>query len=355
MSHQPERKEKNCLNCGTTVQGRYCQQCGQENIIPHQNFWALTSHFIFDIFHFDGKFFDTLKHLFFRPGRVPLEYIAGKRMKYLDPIRMYLFTSAIFFLVFFGTDLLDIHPTGSNRLSRSERMEFAMELHERQKKNEVNDLESKLLSEVLLDSTRRVYLEDTARGPKDSLVTYKGKLYRMVVGTEREGRQDSVKPKGNWLSRTISSKIADVDKRSEQNQELPNKLIEVFLHRLPYILFFSLPFFALILKLLYSRRKNFLYSDHAIFTLYHYIFSLLLLLMVFGMVGLTHLTNWQIWSSIARLLLFSWAVYLYIGMRRFYKQGFGKTLLKFILLNLIGLVVLFGLLFLFFLITLIQF
>ena len=101
MSHQPERKENNCLNCGTLVAGRYCQHCGQENVETKQSAGALVRHFVYDIFHFDGKFFDTMKQLLFRPGYVPKEYVLGKRSSYLDPIRMYLFTSAVFFLVFF--------------------------------------------------------------------------------------------------------------------------------------------------------------------------------------------------------------------------------------------------------------
>ncbi len=104
MSHQPERKEKNCLNCGTEVMGRFCHVCGQENIVTHQGFWSLTKHFVYDVLHFDGKFFHTLAYIFTRPGFVARQYAEGKRMSYLDPIRMYLFTSAIFFLVFFSVN-----------------------------------------------------------------------------------------------------------------------------------------------------------------------------------------------------------------------------------------------------------
>jgi hypothetical protein len=89
------------------VQGRFCQVCGQENIVPKQGFWSLTRHFIYDIFHFDGKFFDTLRLLFFKPGTISKEYVLGKRMRYLDPIRMYLFTSAVFFLVFFSVESME--------------------------------------------------------------------------------------------------------------------------------------------------------------------------------------------------------------------------------------------------------
>ena len=101
MSHRPERKEKNCLNCGTTVIGRYCHVCGQENHPTSQSVWGFITHFVSDIFHFDGKFFSTLRQLLFRPGKIPREYVEGKRTRYLDPVKMYLFTSAFFFLIFF--------------------------------------------------------------------------------------------------------------------------------------------------------------------------------------------------------------------------------------------------------------
>src|SRR5687768_17786211 len=113
MSHLTERKEKNCLNCNAIVQGRYCQVCGQENIVPQESFRHLVLHFIYDITHFDGKFFETLKYLIFKPGLISKEYIAGRRTRYLNPIRMYVFTSAIFFLIFFATSGDNVVFTGN--------------------------------------------------------------------------------------------------------------------------------------------------------------------------------------------------------------------------------------------------
>ena len=102
MSHNKEREEKICLNCKAAIYGRYCHVCGQENIEPKENFWHLVNHFVEDLTHFDGKFFITLKDLLFKPGFLSVEYLKGKRASYLHPIRMYVFTSAIFFLIFFS-------------------------------------------------------------------------------------------------------------------------------------------------------------------------------------------------------------------------------------------------------------
>ena len=102
MSHLKERKEKICLNCGAEVQGRYCGVCGQENIEPKESAWHLVTHFFNDITHFDGKFFSTVKYLLLKPGFLTAEYVRGRRARYLHPIRMYVFTSAFFFLIYFS-------------------------------------------------------------------------------------------------------------------------------------------------------------------------------------------------------------------------------------------------------------
>ena len=102
MSHVPQRKEKDCLNCGTTVVGRFCHVCGQENVLPKETFWHMVTHFFYDITHFDSSFFHTIHHLILRPGFLSKEYLQGRRASYLHPVRMYVFTSAIFFLLFFS-------------------------------------------------------------------------------------------------------------------------------------------------------------------------------------------------------------------------------------------------------------
>ena len=115
MSHLKERAEKTCLNCNAALYGRYCHVCGQENLEPKETVWHLVQHFFNDITHFDGKFFSTVKYLLRKPGFLSHEYMAGRRMSYLNPIRMYVFTSAIFFLILFAlkhpSDMVNVNVT----------------------------------------------------------------------------------------------------------------------------------------------------------------------------------------------------------------------------------------------------
>jgi hypothetical protein len=112
--------------------------------------------------------------------------------------------------------------------------------------------------------------------------------------------------------------------------------IEIFLHRLPYLLFISLPIFALILKLLYIRRRQFYYVDHAIFSIHHYIFSFIILLVILLLVVAKRKYDLA-WLGVAEVtLIIIWPIYLYIAMLKFYRQGWFKTFVKFSLLNLLG-------------------
>lgn len=98
------------------------------------------------------------------------------------------------------------------------------------------------------------------------------------------------------------------------------------------MLFITLPLIALLLKLLYIRRKQFYYVSHIIFTIHFYCFVFLLLLVSFAISEFGH------WGElVGNLLIASGFVYLFIAMLRFYGQGGGKTFLKFLLLVIFGL------------------
>jgi hypothetical protein len=357
VSHQPQRKETDCLNCGTVVKGRFCQHCGQENIVTKQGFWSLSRHFIYDIFHFDGKFFDTLRPLLTRPGFVPREYVQGRRMHFLDPIRMYLFTSALFFLIFFAVRDTTIQFNGRHRtLSRTERMQFASTIYDSLSAHGSDSGRQRQLK-LLLDTAYQIQVDTALQQPlNDSsfLIELEHKKYLMTAN--RTKPLGSITIGSGWLNKKIDLiKNHYGEKYADNPQDLFGDILQSFLHKLPYMLFISLPFFALILKLLYVRRKNFYYSDHAVFTLYHYIFSFLLLLLYFFVDQLDKWLHWKVFVYLAIALFLYGGAYLFIAMRRFYRQGFGKTLSKFLLLNFLAFIVLLVLFLVFLIFSIVQF
>lgn len=348
MSHAPERHEKNCLNCGATVIGRFCHVCGQENVVPRETFGSLVIHFFYDITHFDGKFFQTLKYLVFRPGFLSKEYINGRRASHLSPVRMYVFTSAIFFLVFFLVVNIKSYiniRSDKEPLTNAERAAMVKDLEEEinKKQKDTSILSRKL--QLLQDTILRVSNADLWKVSFWSSDT-NSRSYRSVA--QYDSVQKNLRPseKDGWFEGQLVKKEIQLTGKYEGDvRDALLEWIEVFLHKLPYLLFVSLPIFALILKLLYIRRRRFYYVDHTIFTIHHYIFSFIILLILFllGAAMTKYRLGWV--SGVQVALFFVWPVYLYIAMLNFYNQGWFKTFVKFSILNILGflsLLVLFG-------------
>lgn len=88
-----------CLNCGATVTGAYCSNCGQKAHL-HRSVLHAIEEFLHGITHFDSKLWNTLPLLCFRPGKLTREYIHGKRARYVAPVALFLLTVFSMFLVF---------------------------------------------------------------------------------------------------------------------------------------------------------------------------------------------------------------------------------------------------------------
>jgi len=87
-----------CRNCGTPAGGKFCPECGQ-NTAPHppsarEFFQELLENQI----ALEGAVWKTLAKLVV-PGRLTLEYFAGRKRRYVPPLRLYLTASLVFFLV----------------------------------------------------------------------------------------------------------------------------------------------------------------------------------------------------------------------------------------------------------------
>ncbi len=278
-----------------------------------------------------------MKFLLLKPGFLPAEYIRGKRASYLNPIKKYVFTSAVFFIAFFS-----LFKAGENLkmnvdqpISTADRVAYIKKLKGALSKDTANTSWKAAL--LLLEDSSRVLTNEDMMPYWDDFNyvnlgkrSYKNKQeYDSIQQTLPAGKKDG------WLLRKMQYRNLELKQRYKMDPRSGmNKMMETFLHKLPLLLFVSLPIFALLLKLLYFRRKKFYYADHGIFSIYHYIFSFFLLLLVLSLDELGDFTGWDIFDIMALILFLSGGVYLFMAMRRFYGQGFFKTLFKFTLLNI---------------------
>ncbi len=295
------------------VYGRFCHICGQENIQPREGFRNMLTHFVFDLFHFDGKFFITMKALLFKPGFLSQEHLKGRRADYLHPIRLYIFTSAFFFLFLFS---FNTNKVDGIRVSTP--------------KDSVTN--NDLVNFERSYSSIREYDSVQAKLPNDK--------------------------KDGYIIEKLTRKNLVLKEKYPDGKVLLSKLFDVFTHQYPKLLFVSLPMFAFFLFLLYARKGKYFYSDHVVYTLHLYstffiiLFLIICLNIFFNAVGLhtskdkdeMNYLNGFISSGFSSLLL---AFYWYKSLRKFYQQSRRKTILKFILLLFVNLIA-FAILFLIF-------
>jgi hypothetical protein len=328
MSHGRERKEKNCLNCNARVFGRYCHVCGQENAEPKESAWDLIVHFFNDITHFEGKFLTSLRYLVFKPGFLTAEYVRGRRASYMNPVRMYVFTSAFFFILFFTFFSESSHKSkkANEHAGEVTMNEPAVNPQEQALKNVDTKKDSALVQQVVptaKDGDLHINFDSTGRG----FIKYKS-----IAEYDSIQQTLPADKKSNWFERAMAHRLIKLKEIYGNDwKTFANDLVEYVMHSLPKMLFVSLPFFALIFSLLYIRHKQSYYVGHLIFTIHLFVFAFLFLLTIFSLGKLQDTTGWSFgWLKfILWMLMF---VYLYKAMRRVYQQGRGKTILKFVLL-----------------------
>ena len=319
MSHLIERTEKNCLNCGTTVAGRYCQHCGQENVEVKEGFGHLMMHFIEDLTHFDGKLWVTLKLLLFKPAKLTQHYMDGKRATYIHPIRMYLFISAVFFFFIFSGNSAD-HSKGI---------------------------------EIKKDSTAAV-LNKTKT--KESINLNLGKdsiQFNSIAAYDSAQSKLSPSKKDNWFESTLVKKSIEINnKYKDDNSKIGEALIEQFQHYFSRILYISLPLFALFLWILYHRNKNHYFVDHLIFSIHIYCAFFIILFIAKLINIITNVIFHKIYGATSIITTIALFYYLYKSLRNHFKQSRKKTIIKFIILNLLTMVLMSILMISFFLLSL---
>jgi len=258
----------------------------------------------------------------------------GRRASYLHPVRMYVFTSAIFFLLFFSFfSSMAFKSTMDDPLTKEQRKELIESRNEKLIK-EPGKTELLQQLERLKDTTRSVTRNDIEELSTDNIITLSGRNYTSIAEYDSLENALPVSKRDGWLKRRVIKKVIAFNNKYRGNsKQATDNLGESLLHRLPYMLFVSLPLFALLLRLVYIRRrwrKQFYIADHGVFTIHLYVFSFILLLLVFTLGALQKATHWGFIDWVILFLMFLLFFYLYKAMRNFYGQGKWKTFFKFL-------------------------
>lgn len=247
----------------------------------------------------DSRLRVTLRSLFFRPGQVPKDYVAGQRARFVPPVRLYIFASFAMFLILSLGPGLTVNNVRVNGESA----------------------DSTAAVTPTAESADTLEAPDTSAGP-DASTEVATPSRGLVLDA---GGVDTL----SGPPRTFGQRLGRGVARMQNDREAFNR---EFLNLVAQAMFIVLPAFALLLKLAYRKR---LYVQHLVFALYYHSFAFT----VMAVSGIPNMLRLEVIADWFAALLLVLPVYLALAMKRFYGESWFRTGLKFVAVSFTYLVV----------------
>ena len=336
-----------CANCATPLTGPFCAQCGQHVADYHRSVWRFVTDFLDNTFCWDNKLLRTLGPLFRQPGGLTVEFMAGRRVRYVHPLRLFLFTSAVCLaLLHFGSNTFDTdhgkHPSkaaarrqgkksGADAPAPTPAAAVGNDAAQAGETPEELPPEAAAVLAKLsaagvpvvapgLPSTAAAdAASPTPTGSPPDRAAVKAEVRAALTGKLGDERAAQVTELGDRISEAVEKKV-----ESEGMGGFTRQISEGVRQRLSWVALGMLPIFALMLRGLYWRADSY-YFLHLVFSLHYHTFLLMFWTAYSWLrVGLDR----TFLHSVVFLCLLGVPVYLFLALRRVYGDSARRTWLK---------------------------
>ncbi|MGB9476254.1 MAG: DUF3667 domain-containing protein [Candidatus Udaeobacter sp.] len=367
-----------CENCGAQLEGHWCAKCGQPAIDYRRSFRHVIADLLNEFLNWDSKVFATIGLLIARPWKLTNQFLAGHRVRYVHPLRLYLLASILFFFaVNYGIKSAHFDPIN---LSPENRAEIRDELQRENLTPEVRAkiegalggvqvapnkrarLEKELKRADLPVDARREIQERLQHGDpvpnartkiedamKDLPPEVRGRIQDALKGASptpgrepqqpgqttpgpRENNGPVLESGSNKNASTPFEKWIEArakEKMGEHGTKM-GLFITTLFSNLPYMMLCCIPLFAFVLKILYLRRHRF-YIDHLVYALHIHTFAYTgIILIVLATIGLNRIVPGAIAGWIIALFWIAFVVQIFLSIRRVYRQGWFTSIFKFL-------------------------
>lgn len=284
-----------CPNCGEEVLGPWCYRCGQNQRSIHRVFFSLVADLLEDVLAWNSRTVQTFWGLLFRPGHLTQEFFAGRRARYLPPIRVYLITSFLFFFLLSLQNVLD--RPGAIVV-------------------QAGDGEVQVESEAAAEEATRNWIDELKEADVDVNVPWLSAENQLLL-KQRLDRQ--------------------LQKLGQIGEDDPGEIVGAVLDVVPPAIFILLPVFALLLKIFYFSF-GFYYIEHLVLAVNNHSF-LFSILTIETLLGLLPEGTWGIGEVTG--VIFCWIpIYMYLSLKVIFRQGHFATFVNFTLLGISYLILL---------------
>jgi hypothetical protein len=272
-----------------------------------------------------------MKPLLFKPGRLTRDYMEGRRFRYAPPMRLYIFSSIMFFLLaaLISSDAISVDARQEeNAVVQPAEVPIA-------DKQKVEDAFAKLPADVRKELDAEDIIAAAREQDNDKLSITLDDVQLNEKPWNRKTNPVAIPWLPDWLNDRINDEIENSPQKAEQINANPNLLIDKVFDILPATMFILLPVVAFIFKFWYLFAKRY-YIEHLIFALHNHAFlfvglTLILLAAIakslFTANGRPEYADAMTWVMI---VIGAWVpLYLLISLRVVYKQNWFITLCKF--------------------------
>lgn len=294
-----------CRDCGARADINFCPVCSQETRIEMPTVGHFIAEFAEQTLALQGQLWRTLYSLLFKPGQLTLDYVAGRRQRYVRPLRLYLAISISFFAVlgitagdgsFLPDDLMIDDGAKAQSASEGANPEADKATEPKQAKAKAADKPAAALktgdpavdAEVRVEAAAAAIEAATeAKVQAEAAAEEARQEAAAARKAKAEAEKDPATDDGKKSSANFDTGYAKLDARLEQRfqhlkalpkSEITARVINTFLNYAPFAMFLLLPLFALFLKIGYLRRgAN--YAIHLLFAVNYHSFLFVLLLL----------------------------------------------------------------------------
>jgi hypothetical protein len=335
-SKDRHRQLTHCENCGAPLTGHYCGQCGQAAVDYRRSFRYVVADVLDSFLNWDSKFFATIALLILKPWRLTNEFLAGKRVRYVNPLRLYLLASILFFFaVNYATKGVNFD---ASKLGQKDRAELEADLKKEDLPPAAREKLKALLREPeAQESPAIVSPSPPITGSSPAQSNHEQRREYGKIGERPFMVFDSKAKTATPFERWIEGRAKE--KMGEHGTKM-GLFIATLFSNLPYMMLCCIPLFALVLKLLYVRRHIF-YIDHLIYALHIHTFAYSgIMLIVLATIGLNRVIPGVIAGWTIALLWIAFVVQIFFSIRRVYQQGWFFSIFKFLFGGFVYLIVL---------------